>query len=51
MSLKSKIDCMSVTDLENAVGLLCHVDDVCSKLQKIFMTIVFSVSDQLGASD
>ena len=31
---------MSVTDLNHAVGHLCHVVDVCSKLQKISMTIV-----------
>ena len=41
MSLISKSDCMSVTNLNHAVGHLCHVVDVCSKLQKIFMTIVF----------
>ena len=34
-----------------AVGHLCHVVDVCSKLQKISMTIGLSVSDQLIASD
>ena len=32
---------MSVTDLNHAVGHLCHVVDVCSKLQKSFMTIGF----------
>ena len=47
MCLITKSDCMSVTDLNHAVGLLCHVVDVCCKLQKISMTIVFSVSDQL----
>ena len=31
---------MSVTDLNHAVRHLSHVVDVCSKLQKIFMTIV-----------
>ena len=41
MGLITKSDCMSVTDLIHAVGHLCHVVDVCSKLQKIFMTIVF----------
>ena len=51
MGLITKSDCMSVTDLNHAVRQLCHVVDVCSKLQKIFMTIVFSVSDQLVASD
>ena len=39
--LITKSDCMSVTDLNHAVGLLCLVVDVCSKLQNIFMTIVF----------
>ena len=42
---------MSVTNFSHAVGHLCHVVDVCSKLHKIFMTIVFSVSDQLVDSD
>ena len=41
MGLITKSDCMSVTDLKLAVGHLCHVVDVCSKLQKISMTIVF----------
>ena len=41
MGLLTKSDCMSVTDLNQAVGHLCHVVDVCSKLQRIFMTIVF----------
>ena len=41
MSLRRKSDCMSVTDLNHAVGHLCHVVDVCSNLQNNFMTIVF----------
>ena len=41
MGLITKNDCMSVRDLNHAVGHLCHVVDVCSKLQKIFLTIVF----------
>ena len=41
MGLITKSDCMSVTDLNHAVGHSCHVVEVCSKLQKIFMTIVF----------
>ena len=41
MSLMNKSDCMRVTDLKHAVGHLCHVVDVCSKLQRFFMTIVF----------
>ena len=35
-TLISKSDCMSVTDLNHAVGLLRHVVDVCSKLHKHF---------------
>ena len=41
MGLITKSDCMSVTDLNHAVGNSCHVVEVCSKLQKFFMTIVF----------
>ena len=52
MSLRSKSDCMSVTDLSHAVGHLCQVVDVCSKLHKDFYDYcLFSVSDQLVASD
>ena len=40
MGLITKSDFLSVTDLNHAIGQLCHVVDVCSKLQKIFMTIV-----------
>ena len=40
MGLINKTDSMSVTDLNHAVEHLCPVVDVCSKLQKIFMTIV-----------
>ena len=40
MGLITKSDCMSVTDLNHAVGHLCHVVAVCSKLRKIIMTIV-----------
>ena len=40
MGLITKSDCMSVTDLNHAAGHLCHVVDVCSELQNIFMTIV-----------
>ena len=32
MALISKSDCMSDTDLNHAVGHLCHVVDVCFKL-------------------
>ena len=41
MSLISKSDCMSVTDLNHAVGHLCHVVDVCSKLHKGFCDYCF----------
>ena len=41
MCLITKRDGKSVTDLNHAVGHLCHVVDVCSKLQNTFMTIVF----------
>ena len=52
MSLISRSACMSVTDLNHAVGHLCHVVDVCSKLHKDFFDYCFfSVSDQLVASD
>ena len=51
-TLISKSDCMSVTDLNHAVGHLRHVVDVCSKLHKIFYDYCFfTVSDQLVASD
>ena len=40
MGLITKSDCMSVPDLNHAVGHLCHVVDVCSDLRKIFMTII-----------
>ena len=40
MGLINKSDCMSFTDLNHAVRHLCHVVDVNSKLQKVFMTIV-----------
>ena len=41
MSLISKSDCMSVTDLNHEVELLCHVVDVCSKLHKDFKDFSF----------
>ena len=50
--LYSKSDCLSVTDLNHAVGHLCHVVDVCSKLHIDFYDYCFfSLSDQLVASD
>ena len=36
MSLITKNDCMSVTELNHAVRYLCHVVEVCSKLLKVF---------------
>ena len=51
-TLISKSDCMSVTDLNHAVGPLRHVVDVCSKLHKIFFDCCFfTVSDELVVSD
>ena len=41
MFLMSKSDCRSVTDLNRAVGHLCHVVDVCSKLHKGFCDYCF----------
>ena len=41
MSLISKSDCMKVTDLNHALGHLCHVVDVCSKLLKDFYDFCF----------
>ena len=40
----TKSDCMSVTDLNHAIGLLCHVVDVCSELQKNFYEYCFLAS-------
>ena len=48
MGLLTKSDCMSVTDLNQTVRYLCHVNDVCSKLHKGFHDYCLSsVSDQL----
>ena len=41
MSLISKSDFMSVTDLNHATGHLCHVVDVCSKMHKNFFENCF----------
>ena len=47
MSLITKSDCMSVTDLNHPVSL-SHVVDVCSKLLKDFYDYcLFKVSDHL----
>ena len=48
MGLITKSDCMSVTDLNQAVRLLCLVVDVCSKLLKDFHDYcLFNMSDQI----
>ena len=44
MSLMSKSECMSVTDLNHAVGHLCHVADVCSKLNREFYDYCFFIA-------
>ena len=36
MFLKTKSDCMSVTDVNHTVRYICHVVDVCSKLVEGF---------------
>ena len=41
MGLITKSDCMSVTDLNQTIRYIGYVVDVCSKLQKTFMTSVF----------
>ena len=48
MGLINKSDCMSVTDLHQAVRCICLVDDVCSKLHEDFDDFcLFNMSDQL----
>ena len=48
MGLITKSDWMSVTDLNQTVGDICHVVDVCSKLQKDFHEYChFKMFDQL----
>ena len=48
MRLITKIDCMSVKDLNHAVRHLCHVVDVSSKLLKDFHDYcLFNMSDQI----
>ena len=48
MCLMTKIDCMSVKDLNHAVRHLCHVVDVCFKLLKDFHDYcLFNMSDQI----
>ena len=48
MGLKTKSVCMSATDLNHAVRHLCHVVDVCCKLQEDFHDYcLFNMSNQL----
>ena len=48
MGLVTKIDCMSVTDLNQTFRRIGYVVDVCSKLNKDFHDYcLFRVSDQL----
>ena len=48
MALITKSDCKSATDLNHAVRYLCHVVDVCSKLDKDFHDyFLFNMSNQL----
>ena len=47
MGLITKSHCMSVADLNDAVGHLCHIVEVCSKLLKDFHDYcLFNMSDQ-----
>ena len=47
LSLITKSDCMSATDLNHAVRHLCHVVDVCSEMLKDFHDFyLFNMSDQ-----
>ena len=48
MGLITKSDCMSATDLNQAVRHLSHVVDVCSKLHEDFHDYcLFNMSNQL----
>ena len=48
MGLITKIDCMSATDLDQAVRHLCQVVDVCSKMLKDFHDFcIVNMSDQI----
>ena len=48
MSLVTKIDCLSVTDLNHTVRHLCHVVDACSKFLRDFHDYrLLNMSDQL----
>ena len=48
MGLITKSDCMSFTDLNQTLRYLCHVVDVCSKMQKEFHDYCFvNMSNQL----
>ena len=44
----TKIDCMSVTDLNQTDRYICHVVEFCSRLHKDFPDYcLFNMSDQL----
>ena len=48
MSLITKSDCMSVTDLSHPVRHICHQVDICSKLLKeLHEYCLLSMPDQL----
>ena len=48
MSLITKSDCVSVTNLNHTVRHICHLIDVCSKLLKDFHDYcLFNMFDQL----
>ena len=48
MSLITKIDCMSDTDLNQTIRYICHVVYVCSTLENCFHGYsFFNMSDQL----
>ena len=48
MGLVAKSGCISVTDLNQTVRYICHVNDVCSKLRNGFHDYsLFNMSDQL----
>ena len=48
LGLIAKINCMSVTDLNQTVRYICHVADVCSKMHTDFHDFCFFyMSDQL----
>ena len=49
MSLITKSDCASFTNLNQTVRYICHVNDVCSKFLKDFHDYcLFNMFDQLA---